>query len=74
MEEKTQRKDVQHDKGLTSQTGIVVRKFEPADEAEVQRIFCEGVMGMVTDTAFTGLRYHPESLLLYTTMTGTITA
>ena len=72
MEEKTQKKE--HVKGLKSQTGVVVRKFELADEAEVQRIYCEGMMEMVTDTAFRGLRHHPESLLLYTAMTGKTTA
>lgn len=49
---------------------IVVREFMPVDEADVQRIFYEGMMEMVPDTAFRGLRHHPESLLLYTAMTG----
>ncbi|XP_070782060.1 N-acetylaspartate synthetase-like [Enoplosus armatus] len=73
MEEKAQKKDVQqHDKGLIPQNGlstIVVREFEPADKPEVQQIFYEGLMEMVPDTAFRGLRHHPESLLLYAAMT-----
>ncbi len=77
MEEQAQKKDVQkHDKGLNAQNGlqtIVVREFEPADKPEVQRIFYEGLMEMVPDTAFRGLRHHPESLLLYAAMTGRIT-
>lgn len=49
---------------------IVVREFEPKDKAEVHQIFYEGLMEMVPDTAFRGLKHHPESLLLYTAMTG----
>ena len=49
---------------------IVVREFKPADEEEVKRIFYEGLMEMIPDTAFRGLRHHPESLLLYAAMTG----
>ncbi|XP_018556514.1 N-acetylaspartate synthetase isoform X1 [Lates calcarifer] len=48
---------------------IVVREFEPKDKAEVHQIFYEGLMEMVPDTAFRGLKHHPESLLLYTAMT-----
>lgn len=73
MDEITQRNDVQkHDKGLKAQNGlqtVVVREFESADKEEIQRIFSEGLMEMVADTAFRGLRHHPESLLLYTAMT-----
>lgn len=59
-------------RSLKSQTGlqaIVVREFEPADKAEVQRIFSEGLMEMISDTAFRGLIHHPESILLYTSLT-----
>ncbi|XP_029949302.1 N-acetylaspartate synthetase-like [Salarias fasciatus] len=48
---------------------VTVREFEPADEPEVLRIFHEGLMEMVPDTAFRGLRHHPESLLLYAAIT-----
>lgn len=48
---------------------VLVREFEPADEAEVLRIFHEGLMEMIPDTAFRGLRHHPESLLLYAAIT-----
>ncbi|KAA8595358.1 N-acetylaspartate synthetase [Etheostoma spectabile] len=48
---------------------VVVREFEAADQPEIQRIFYEGLMEMVADTAFRGLRHHPESLLLYSAMT-----
>uniref|UniRef100_A0A8C6T118 N-acetylaspartate synthetase n=1 Tax=Neogobius melanostomus TaxID=47308 RepID=A0A8C6T118_9GOBI len=49
---------------------IVVREFESRDEQDVRRIFSEGMREMVTDTAFRGLRHHPESLLIYLVMTG----
>ncbi|KAJ0033374.1 hypothetical protein NQD34_000481, partial [Periophthalmus magnuspinnatus] len=48
---------------------VVVREFEVRDEKEVQRIFSEGMEEMVIDTAFRGLRHHPESLLLYLAIT-----
>uniref|UniRef100_UPI0037E80311 N-acetylaspartate synthetase-like n=1 Tax=Semicossyphus pulcher TaxID=241346 RepID=UPI0037E80311 len=70
MQDKGAKNDVQ--KGLKAQDGhqtIVVRKFEPADQPEIQRIFSEGVMEMVPDTAFRSLRHHPESILFYTAMT-----
>ncbi|XP_039660879.1 N-acetylaspartate synthetase-like [Perca fluviatilis] len=60
MKEKTQRNGLQT---------VVVREFEAADKPEIQRIFYEGLMEMVADTAFRGLRHHPESLLIYTAMT-----
>ncbi|CAL1602116.1 unnamed protein product [Knipowitschia caucasica] len=49
---------------------IQVREYESGDEREVIRIFCEGMEEMVPDTAFRGLPHHPESLLLYTAITG----
>lgn len=59
-------------KGLKDQNGqsLVVREFQLKDKPEVQRIFYEGLMEMVPDTAFRGLRHHPEILLLYTAITG----
>ncbi|XP_027138365.1 N-acetylaspartate synthetase isoform X2 [Larimichthys crocea] len=68
---------MKNDKALKDQNGlqtIVVREFEPADEPHVQRIFYEGLMEMIPDTAFRGLRHHLESLLLYTAMTGLLPA
>lgn len=48
---------------------VVVRNFESADYPDVERIFIDGLMEMVPDTAFRGLKRHPESLLLYAAMT-----
>lgn len=44
---------------------LVVREFRFEDNAEVQRIFREGMLEMIPDTAWRALRSHPESLLLY---------
>ncbi|TKS69226.1 N-acetylaspartate synthetase [Collichthys lucidus] len=68
---------IKNDKALKNQNGlqtIVVREFEPADKPHVQRIFYEGLMEMIPDTAFRGLRHHLESLLLYAAMTGLLPA
>ncbi|XP_071361537.1 N-acetylaspartate synthetase-like [Trachinotus anak] len=71
MEQKAQKKDHKmHQKGHKCELPtVVVREFTPVDKPEVQRIFYEGLMEMVPDTAFRGLRHHPESLVLYTAMT-----
>ncbi|KAL3055640.1 hypothetical protein OYC64_018337 [Pagothenia borchgrevinki] len=73
MEEITRKTDAQkQDNGRKEQQGfqtVVVREFELADKAEIHRIFYEGMMERVVDAAFRGLRYHPESLLLYTALT-----
>lgn len=76
MEKKTLKKyDKKQSNGLKEQNEYIplVRKFEPDDNLVVQQIFYEGLMEMVPDTAFRGLRHHPESLWLYAAMTGKIT-
>lgn len=78
MEEKVHKEDYNKPKPRPkAQNGfqtIVVREFEPADKLQVQQIFSEGLMEMIPDTALRGLRHHPESVLLYSIMTGKITA
>ncbi|XP_068445531.1 N-acetylaspartate synthetase-like [Clinocottus analis] len=73
MEEKIQQQDVPHyfkrPKTQNRLQTIVVREFQQADNLKVQQIFYDGMMEMVADTAFRGLKHHPESLLLYTAMT-----
>ncbi|KAM7393683.1 hypothetical protein PAMP_020538 [Pampus punctatissimus] len=65
MEGKAQKKkDNQHNNGPKT----IVREYESADKSHVQRLFYEGLMEMVPDIAFRGLRHHPESLLLYSAM------
>lgn len=49
---------------------LVVREYEPADKEQVHLKFKEGLMEMIPDTAFRGLRHHPESVLLYAAVTG----
>ncbi|XP_077461600.1 N-acetylaspartate synthetase-like isoform X2 [Stigmatopora argus] len=53
----------------TKYSTVVIREFESQDKVHVQRIFMEGMTEMIFDTAFRGLKCHPESVLLYFTMT-----
>lgn len=62
-----------HDKGPKGQNrpvSLVVREYEPADKQQVHLKFKEALMEMIPDTAFRGLRHHPESILLYASVTG----
>ncbi|XP_056265470.1 N-acetylaspartate synthetase-like isoform X2 [Pseudoliparis swirei] len=72
-EEKMQWKDVRnYFKRPTIRHGVItftVREFELADTRAVQQIFQDGVIELIVDIAFRGLRHHPESLLLYAAMT-----
>lgn len=52
---------------------VFVREYEPADYAKVLSIFYDGLMEMIPDTAFRALKHHPESLLLYSAVTGEVT-
>lgn len=70
--QKEDRKDKMSGPKAQSGHTVSVREYEAADYPEVQQIFYEGMMEMIPDTAFRGLRHHPESLLLYTAMTGKI--
>lgn len=49
---------------------MLVREYQPADHARVLSVFYDGLMEMIPDTAFRALRHHPESLLLYSAVTG----
>ncbi|XP_071340537.1 N-acetylaspartate synthetase-like [Trachinotus anak] len=72
MEQEAQREDDEMctDVSRRGLQAVAVREFRPADEPQVQLIFNEGLMEMIPDTAFRGLRHHPESLLLYAAVTG----
>ncbi|KAL1023629.1 hypothetical protein UPYG_G00043740 [Umbra pygmaea] len=48
---------------------VIVRKFESGDYSNVERIFYDGLMEMIPDTAFRGLKHHPETLLVYCAIT-----
>lgn len=71
MERKASKRDTQkHTQDLSRTGAVVVREYEPADNAQVLAIFQEGLLEMVPDTAFRALRHHPESVLLYAAVTG----
>lgn len=56
-------------KQQNSDQTFIVREYESRDRPEVLMVFSEGMEEMVKDTAFRGLRHHPESLLLYLALT-----
>ncbi|XP_054635977.1 N-acetylaspartate synthetase-like [Dunckerocampus dactyliophorus] len=68
MKEKSLEATTTHTGRKAELSSVGVREFEPEDQVHVQRIFYEGLMEMISDTAFRGLRCHPESLLLYSAM------
>ncbi|XP_048384324.1 N-acetylaspartate synthetase isoform X2 [Stegostoma tigrinum] len=44
---------------------LLIREFEPGDRPSVRRIFREGILERVPNTAFRGLKQQPGTLLLY---------
>ncbi|CAN9509289.1 unnamed protein product [Ophioblennius macclurei] len=48
---------------------VLIREFERADAQEVRRIFYEGIMERIPNTAFRGLRQQPAAQLLYALLT-----
>lgn len=48
---------------------VFIRQFERADRGEVRRIFYEGIMERIPNTAFRGLRQQPQTQLLYALLT-----
>ncbi|KAL2079284.1 hypothetical protein ACEWY4_025028 [Coilia grayii] len=48
---------------------VFIREFERADHGEVRRIFCEGIMERIPNTAFRGLRHQPQTQFLYAMLT-----
>lgn len=49
---------------------VFIREFERGDQQEVRRIFYEGIMERIPNTAFRGLRQQPRTQLLYAFLTG----
>lgn len=76
METRALKRDTgEHEKEPQDQSkhrAVFVREYKPADNAQVLSIFCDGLMEMIPDTAFRALRHHPESLLLYSAVTGEV--
>ncbi len=49
---------------------VFIREFERGDQEEVRRIFYEGIMERIPNTAFRGLRQQPKTQFLYALLTG----
>ncbi|XP_034757080.1 N-acetylaspartate synthetase isoform X2 [Etheostoma cragini] len=49
---------------------VFIREFECGDQEEVRRIFYEGIMERIPNTAFRGLRQQPKTQFLYALLTG----
>lgn len=49
---------------------VFIREFEREDREEVRRIFYEGIMERIPNTAFRGLRQQPKAQFLYALLTG----
>lgn len=50
--------------------GVFIREFERGDQEEVRRIFYEGIMERIPNTAFRGLGQQPRTQFLYAFLTG----
>lgn len=50
--------------------GVFIREFERGDEEEVRRIFCEGIMERIPNTAFRGIKQQPRIQFFYALLTG----
>ncbi|XP_061485778.1 N-acetylaspartate synthetase [Rhineura floridana] len=48
--------------------GVCIREFHPCDQEVVRRIFYEGIMERIPNTAFRGLKDQPFTQLVYGTM------
>lgn len=48
---------------------VFIREFERGDHVEVRRIFYEGIMERIPNTAFRGLRQQPKTQFLYALLT-----
>lgn len=49
---------------------VFIREFELGDQEEVRRIFYEGIMERIPNTAFRGIRQQPKTQFLYALLTG----
>ncbi|MBN3296996.1 NAT8L synthetase, partial [Amia calva] len=48
---------------------VFIRKFERSDHGEVRRIFYEGIMERIPNTAFRGLKHQTKTQILYAFIT-----
>ena len=49
---------------------VFIHEFQRGNQEEVRRIFYEGIMERIPNTAFRGLRQQPTTQLLYALLTG----
>lgn len=49
---------------------VLIRDFARADNAEVRRIFTDGIMERIPNTAFRGLKHQPHTQFIYAVLTG----
>lgn len=50
--------------------GVYIREFRAAEQDAARRIFYDGIMERIPNTAFRGLRQHPRTQLLYALLAG----
>ncbi|XP_037685181.1 N-acetylaspartate synthetase isoform X2 [Choloepus didactylus] len=51
--------------GAAGGSGLCIREFRAAEQEAARRIFYDGIMERIPNTAFRGLRQHPRTQLLY---------
>ncbi|XP_072371764.1 N-acetylaspartate synthetase isoform X1 [Scyliorhinus torazame] len=54
---------------LKPEGAVLIREFQPGDQASVCRIFYQGIMERIPNTALRGLKQQPKMLLLYSCLT-----
>ncbi|XP_043540836.1 N-acetylaspartate synthetase-like [Chiloscyllium plagiosum] len=57
-------------RAVKPEPALLIREFQPTDRPSVRRIFREGILERVPNTAFRGLKQQPGILLLYSCFTG----
>lgn len=50
--------------------GVCIREFRTAEQEAARRIFYDGILERIPNTAFRGLRQHPRTQLLYALLVG----
>ena len=50
--------------------GVYIREIRAAEQEAARRIFYDGIMERIPNTAFRGLRHHPRTQLLYALLAG----
>lgn len=58
------------DAGSPEGRGVYIREFRAAEQEAARRIFYDGIMERIPNTAFRGLRQHPRTQLLYALLAG----